>query len=303
VSASRRAAAAVLASLTVLAASPLAAQCRPGHGSGLCVSHPDLLTRAERPLEQHALVLGINAAIGGVTAGLLRQARGGSFREGFAAGAAGGTVVYAGKWLSAEGFWGAGIAGRQVAAVGSSVIRNASEERGALDHLMLPVGPIRVYVDRVDGWAARPKLDLVGAGVLAWRAFSADATIDPRASLSAGTPVFMTETAPSPGWHGNNSAGVILLRQHDDIGDPSIERLRQIVFAHERIHLLQYDQALHTWSAPAEAWLLRRIPGGAWINRHVDVGLIVIPNLLLDMVIPYEDRPWEREADFFSGTP
>lgn len=246
-------------------------------------------------------MLGVNAVLGGVTAGVRSRVRGGSFWRGFAAGAAGGGLVYAGKWMSAEHYWGAGLAGRQVAAVGASVIRNASEDRALLDRLMLPVGPVRVYVDRAHAWQPRVKLDLASAGVLAYWALARDTRLDARASASSGAPVFLTEAVRYPGWRGTNGAGVILLR--DDGPMDGVGRLtRDLVFAHERIHLLQYDHLLHTWSAPAEAWLLDRVPGGAWLGRHVDLGLIVVPVVLLNRMIPYEDRPWEREADIFSGS-
>jgi hypothetical protein len=297
-------AAALFCCLSWSTAAPAAAQAcgfpdnRPGNTRGC-----DIPGGADR--HGHLTVLGINAALGGLTAGIRQELRGGSFWRGFAAGAAGGGAIYAGKWVSAEPFWGAGLAGRQVAAVGASVVRNASEGRAPLEQLMLPVGPVRFYVDRGSGWSTRAKLDLLGAGVLAYQAFSADSRFDGAATVSAGTPVFVTEVARRPGWHGNNTAGVILLREDDSgvlIDLAGREGVVERVFAHERIHLLQYDQAVHTLGAPFEAWLLRRVPGGGWISRNLDVGLIIVPLLLLHEVIPYHDRPWEREADFFSGS-
>jgi hypothetical protein len=263
------------------------------------VGDPALVHAAEHGMRDRAVILGVNAAVGGVTAGVRQRARGGSFWRGFAAGAAGGGLVYTGKWLSAEGFWGAGLAGRQVAAVGASVIRNASEELPLLDHLMLPVGPVRVYVDRSSGLQTHVKLDLASAGVMAFRMASPDARLDASASISTGAPVFVTETVPYPSWQGNNSAGVILLRDQGTDDMASIRK--EMVFAHERIHLLQYDHLLHTLSTPVERRLLRRLPGGDWLTRHVDIGLIVVPVLILNQFIPYDDRPWEREAHILSG--
>jgi hypothetical protein len=296
-SARARVLAALLCCLAWAAAPPASAQTcahRPGGGTPCPVAD-------EASWHGHLTVLGVNAALGGITAGIRQQAKGGSFWRGFATGVVGGGAIYAGKWLSAEPVWGAGLAGRQVAAVGASVVRNASESRAPLQQLMLPVGPVRFYVDRGSAWNTRAKLDLIGTGVLAYQAFSSDSRFDGGSTLSAGAPVFLTESVPRPGWHGNNTAGVILLREHD-APTPSPVVTRDMVFAHERIHLLQYDQAVHTWGAPAEAWLLRRIPGGDWISRHLDVGLMVVPILLLHQVIPYEDRPWEREAHFFSDS-
>jgi hypothetical protein len=297
---SRRAAAAaplVTALAAVLAgAVPAAAQvCPPNQPcEGEPVGH-------DTDLRGHALVLGVNTAVGALTAGLREHARGGSFRRGLVTGAAGGAAMYGGKWLSAEPYWGAGLAGRQVAAVGASVVRNASEGRAPFSQLLLPAGPVRILVSPDDLPGAQVRLDLVGAAVFGWHLASRETRLDPGSSLSAGTPVFWTELARQPGWHGNNTAGVILL--HDrPAGAPATPFTRETVFAHERIHLLQYDFALHAWSAPFEARLLRRVPGGATIARHVDLGLIIVPLALLNRVIEYDDRPWEREAHFFSGS-
>jgi hypothetical protein len=249
--------------------------------------------------EGHLVSLGINAALGGLTAGVRQQARGGSFWRGFALGAAGGGAVYAGKWLSVEPHWGAGLAGRQVAALGASVIRNASEDRPALESLLVPIGPVRLHVERGANAGAHLKLDLVGAAVSTYFSLSSGSRFDAGASLSAGTPVFQTLDAWYPGWRGNNTAGVIVLLD-EAVAEGSIPP--EQVFAHERVHLLQYDQAMHTWSAPFEQWLLRRVPGGERISRHVDIGLFMVPAVILNQVIPYHSRPWEREAFILSGS-
>ena len=80
-----------------------------------------------------------NAALGGLTAALIRELRGGSFWEAFLDGALGGAVVY-----------GAGLAGREVAAVGTSIVRNASDGRGTLEQLVLPIGVARLYLQGVN---------------------------------------------------------------------------------------------------------------------------------------------------------
>jgi hypothetical protein len=292
-----------LMGIALLLAGLVGAGAQPAQAQG-CLGGCPPLPQAQEPhsdWQGHLTVLGVNAALGGLTAGLRQHARGGSFWRGFATGAAGGGVIYGGKWLSAEEFWGAGLAGRQVAAVGSSLVRNASEGRAAFEYLMVPIGPVRLYVDRGATPTAHFKLDLLGAGVLAYHALSSDARFDGGASFSAGTAVFHTQVVPRPEWHGSNIAGVIVLR--DPEGNPPATHFPpDMVFAHERIHLLQYDQALHMWGAPFEQWLLPRVPGGAWLARHVDLGLIVVPVVLMNSVTTYESRPWEREAHFFSGS-
>lgn len=68
-----------------------------------------------------------NALLAGLSAGLLQVIRKGSFKHGFATGALGGAVVYTGRRLAVEDFWGAGLMGRQISAVGSSLTRNAGD--------------------------------------------------------------------------------------------------------------------------------------------------------------------------------
>src|SRR5262245_30296029 len=62
----------------------------------------------------HAAVLTTNMVVGGLTAGLIQELRGGSFKDGFTRGALGGSITYAGKWVSSERFDGAGFLGRQI---------------------------------------------------------------------------------------------------------------------------------------------------------------------------------------------
>src|SRR5688572_16046106 len=77
--------------------------------------------------------LGANALTSGLSAGLLQRLRGGSFRDGLARGALGGSVKYAGMRVSAQRFDGAGLLGRHVAATGTSMVRNASDARPTFD--------------------------------------------------------------------------------------------------------------------------------------------------------------------------
>ncbi|MBA4158197.1 MAG: hypothetical protein H0X65_12065 [Gemmatimonadetes bacterium] len=250
--------------------------------------------------EEHAVVLGANAALGGITAGVMQWARGGSFSRGFIRGAAGGGMIYLGKRVSAESFRGAGLVGRQVGAVGASVVRNTSEGRSLLDPLMLPVGPLRFYIPHDATTRVRVRVDLPGAAVLAHALLSPARTLDTGASLSAGAPVFLMREPFRDGWFGSHIAGVIVL-----LSD-SPEELRRVphqkmVFAHERIHTVQYDQAMHTWSGPLDARVLRHVPYGGWIARHMEINLLLAPLGAVHMAVPYENRLWEREAFFFAG--
>lgn len=290
---SSRALAAALAALS-LSARPAAlpAQC------GVCDDHAPRL-RGE------ALTLVSNALLGGVTAGARRLAAGGSFGDGFAAGAAGGALTYAGKRIAVEDFSGAGLLGRQVAAVGSSVSANAAEGRPALETVALPAGPVRVYLGgRGDGPRVRARLDLAAVAAAAYTLTLPDTRFDAGESLSSGALVFRRTGRPEElGYNGAQTAGVIQVRYPD--GDALTPELREQVrrsVRHERVHAIQYDQAFALWSAPAEAWLMEKTAVGRTLSRWVDLGLNAPALAGLGAPIPYEARPWESEAFFLSRT-
>jgi hypothetical protein len=273
-------------------------------GAQICAPHDESCAmlphgRPGESLGAHARVFGINALLGGLTAGVRSQVRGDGFGRAFVVGAAGGGVNYGGKLLSVEPAWGAGLTGRQVASVGSSMVRNASEGRGPFEEVLLPLGPARFLVPIREPSATRLRFDVGGLVVFAWYLAESDSRLDLSASLSAGGPVFRTERIRSHNWYGNNTAGVILLRDNA----PTDRFTPEMVFAHERVHLLQYDFAMHAWSAPAERWLLRPLPGGRWLTDRADLGVVLLPVLMLvNGHVDYDDRPWEREAHFFSGS-
>jgi hypothetical protein len=244
----------------------------------------------------HLTVLGVNAAIGGLTGGVRQWRGGGSFGDGFVRGALGGGVTYAGKVVVAQDAPGAGLLGRGLAATGSSITRNASDGRPSLERLILPVGPVRVRTDAVRGGLPVVSLDLVAAlstvGVmvsgmgteLAWGS-----------TLGSGAAVFhATGWDDDWGWEARHYGGTIVLRGD---GVPS-ERFMRRALAHERVHLLQYDQAFILWSDPVEERLLARLG----LPAALDLGLHAPLFLGLNLLIPYELQPWEIEAHFVADT-
>jgi hypothetical protein len=209
-------------------------------------------------------------------------------------------MVYAGKRVSVERFPGAGLLGRQMAAVGTSVVRNAAEGRSSFEVIALPVGPVRLYVGSDTLPKLRAKVDLLGLATTIYAALDPAAEWDSGASLSAGAPVFRirrwTEGERTVAQH---FAGVVWLRDdHRDL--INAEARASAFFAHERVHVLQYDFAFSAWSAPAEAVLLRRVVGSNEIARHVDLGLNALLFGALGSVVSYSSRPWEWEADAFT---
>jgi hypothetical protein len=275
--------------LSILVSSHAAAQC----GAPPCP--PD---RGSAPLVETAA---INVALGGVSAGVLRVIRGGSLRQGLAsgiAGAAGGALVYAGKRVAVQRWGGAGFVGREVAAVGSSAVWNASAGRGVMDRLVLPIGPVRLYVAADEGFRVTPKLDL--SSTVAIAVATLNGGIDWKRSVSAGAPVFhRREPYARAQVAGQHSAGVITYRDPLGRGEPSERSLQTL--GHEQVHVIQRDQSFLFWSEPAEAAVLGSTRLGRALRSHLDVGFDVAASALAKQVIGYEQRPWEREAHLLSG--
>ncbi|HSL71144.1 MAG TPA: hypothetical protein VK864_12940, partial [Longimicrobiales bacterium] len=136
--------------------------------------------------------LGANALFGGLTAGVLQELRGGSFKDGFTRGVLGGSVTYVGKRVAGRRFDGAGLAGREISAVGASIVRNASAGRPTFESLILPLGPVNFHLS--------PKtrdlfvsLDVIGAAFLVYGLAEPELHFQVGESISAGAPVFHTD--------------------------------------------------------------------------------------------------------------
>jgi hypothetical protein len=294
----------VVLAIAVLAPMPATGQgfCPPGHpglGEVPCPLDPPRWTG-------DLAVLGANAILGGVTAGIAQRHSGGSFRDGFTRGFLGGAVIYAGKRVASERFAAAGLIGREVAAVGGSMVDNAAAGRGTFERLVLPVWIGRVYIDRPPGGGrvqVAPRLDLMATFWTVHGLVEDELRFDARRTLSAGAPVFMTDNrlivlAGDEGHaSGVTAAGVLYLSDVPAFGEFRGPRL----FAHERIHALQMDQIFLTWLRPVEQALIGRIPGGDRVLQYVDVNLSTELLLAMSLVFPeHRDRPWELEAFYLA---
>lgn len=239
-----------------------------------------------------------NTLLAGVTAGIVRRLRGGEFGEGFASGAAGGALAYAGRRVGAADFDGAGLLGRQISAVGVSMARNAADGRPALERLMFPLGPLHLHVDRAPRLRLQPKLHVVGLGQAVRLALSPETRFDAAASLSAGAPVFR---APGRGLlvEGVRASGLAL---HGSIVLGEAEDPDQL-FAHERVHIIQSDFAFLAWNDPAEGWLLDRSRYTATAYRYLDFGAL-LPTLAIVVMrltdVDFQEWPHELEASFLA---
>lgn len=284
--------AAVALALLALPVLPVRAQC--GLGPEPC--RPDAPTWVGE-----FAALSANAVLGGLTAGLVSHVRGGEFGDAFLRGLGGGAGVYAGKRIASERFDGAGLLGRQVAAVGTSMVRNAGQGEAAFTRLLLPIGPVWLEL----GPRFRPAAARIEPFALGWTLYGlleAELEFDAGRSLSAGTAVFRTrgtllsfdgEEAHAAGM---TNAGVILLADVPAYGNPFMERS----FAHERAHVLQQDFLGMAWTDPLVQRLVRRTPATGAVGRRIAFNLSTELMRGLGRLFPeHENRPWEIEAIFF----
>jgi cyanophycinase-like exopeptidase len=256
------------------------------------------ITQSPEPVSA-ARLISVNMLLGAATAGVWSAAGHRSFWRGFARGAAAGAAVYAGKELIAEGNPSSWWAGRQLAALGSSEVVNASQGLGFLQRVVIPVGPVRIHVDRRAKRKISPRLDLgssVSAIVIASRERTHFALNE---SLATGVLVFtVPETSQTVGAH---TAGVVSISELLPDGNfPPLSGKRSVI-SHEMIHAAQADFAFIAWSDGIQRAIAKRIPGGGFVSRYVDVNLTLPFQLAANALIDYESRPWEKEAVSFAN--
>ena len=249
----------------------------------------------------HFTVASSNVLLGAITAGITQELKGGSFRDGFMRGALGGAAVYAGKVIAAERFYGAGLLGRQVAATGSSIIRNAGDGVGSFDRIVLPVGVARIYWDRGATKNISAKIDGLALGWTIYGIVEPELDFDAGKSLSFGAPTFHTKGSIID--FGDNPAGGVVKTGVVFLSDvrPWGQDFLKQVQAHERIHVLQMDRIFLTLNDPYDDRLLRALPAGSVLNRWIDINLSTeFIQLLGRFIDEHGDRPWEMEANYLS---
>ena len=263
-------------------------------------------TRASTWLGQFT-VLSANTLMSAVTAGLFQEIRGGSFKDGFTRGALGGAVIYTGKRVAAERFFGAGFIGREVSAVGASVVRNASDGIGTFDRLILPVGFTKVYwyrkQDRIPDNRVHVKFDVVSMAFTAYAVAEDELEFELTQTLSAGMPVFRTDNKLIGSEEkeiyaaGLQRTGIVLRSHVPAYREEFLNR----VFAHERLHVLQDDQIFITLNDHADDWLLSKLGPIAPASRFIDLnGSTDLLILLANWIPKHGDRPWEMEPVYLT---
>ncbi len=257
----------------------------------------------------HFTVLAGNATVAALTGGLLQKLRGGSFKDGFVRGALGGAVIYAGKRVVVQRFWGAGLLGREIDAVGVSVVRNASDGKPSFSRLFLPLGPLplRTTLDLSSGLRVQPQLDLSAAGWLLYGLYETRLVPDVGHSLSSGAMVFRADRRvildggrPLGGFTASRSifgSDPLALTGGETWAD---------VLAHERVHVLQQDFVLSAWSQPLAEFALSRVPGGRTVSRYVALDaldwVVGTVKVIVSGSVNYDRNfPTELEAYFLTG--
>lgn len=258
---------------------------------------PAPATPSQSPRWQgHALALGINAALGGLSAGIVRAARGESFRDAFFLGAAGGGITYFGKYVAAQQSPGAGLIGRQAAGLGASLTRNAITGSGSFERLSLPLGPILIHYSAA---GTRLTLDLPTVAGTIYGLSRPGSRFDLKKSLATGAVVFEVESIrrqrDGEFILGMAIGGVILYRT-----DPHFYYSQDEIIAHEVVHVVQHDFAEISFSSPFEEWLATKLPGPlARPLRYLDLGSHMMLRVLPEVLgVDSRDAPWEREAYF-----
>jgi hypothetical protein len=238
--------------------------------------------------------LAVNGALGGFSAAMFALARGKNPWRAALMGFGGGVVMGAGKQVAGRSFDGSGLVGRQLAALGTSLVRSASEDTMLV---VLPMGPMTLEIRPRAADRLRPRVNLVASAAVLYYVIRADTRVDIGATLSAGAPVFRfpTETVSTRDGiiFGRMDFGTVVL------GTPSspLDEKRRMTLPHESIHVVQYDFLEHALTLPPERAILRKLGVGERFLRHVDVGAFsVMLAGVLHMQMSYDDRPWEREA-------
>jgi hypothetical protein len=245
--------------------------------------------------------LGVNSLLGALSGGILQELHGGSFSDGFMRGAAGGSVIYVAKRVVAGEFYGAGLAGRQLGAVGSSIVRNAGLGKPSLSEIVLPIGIARIYVTPSKR-AVRVIPDMTA---IAWTISGIQnhgLHLDLEETISAGTPMFFSDNQilvinnDSAHVGGLTNSGVVFLADVPAFGS-GVARINN---KHERVHVIQEDQIFLTVTDPFEDWAIQKAPVfGPFLSRHVDINLATsLLNVLSNEMPKFLNRPWETEAVF-----
>lgn len=255
--------------------------------------------RAQAPTRARVGDAAVNVVIGGATGAITAALRGQSIWTGAWRGLAGGAVMSGARQLAGTQTQGAGIAAREISGVGISLIAAGGD---SAIHYLIPVGPATIIIGphgSVD-W----RLNLTQTVATVALAVSPNTRFDLQNTLYAGAPVFRDRRlhfgeSGSQEFLGAEEVGTVRLAP--EAFDPLVPNSARAL-PHETIHVLQEDYLNDAVTLPIERAVLRTFPLGRLFARHLDVGLLT-PTIgnVAEQLIPYTDRPWEREAYSLTG--
>lgn len=267
------------------------------------VGRPVVLAAQTGSVERYPIgaVLAGNVVLGAAIAAIGQLGNRDKAFRAAAKGGVAGAVVFAGKWIVSQNKSGTNILGREIAAAGSSGVKNAAAGDGMLQFVTLIYGPLRFHVTTGKHFSVRPKLDIASSLVL-WKASRADQlSFNRRRSFASGVPVFEVDSAKrTGGLGGSQEGGVVQFRSKIPSQIMASDVLEKVI-GHELVHVVQYDFAFNSIVEPIEKLILDGIPGGSFVHRYIDLGLNVPLLSALNAIEPYKTRPWEREARTLSG--
>jgi hypothetical protein len=209
-------------------------------------------------------------------------------------GAAGGSLLSAGKQVAGRGYSATGMAGRVITSLGIAAF--TAESRDSLA-FRLPVGPLTLEVRPGASDRLRTRVNVWTATVMTTALLDSDSRFDLRASLDAGAPVFIRPAHRMAGHDlkaGFAHPGVIFLNRDAELFGID----RREVLAHEAIHILQWDAYHALVTLPVERAALRRLARSDRINRRFELHVLAPLTVagFAELIREEHDRPWEREA-------
>jgi hypothetical protein len=235
--------------------------------------------------------LAINTTIGSVTGLVWATIRHAPKSRGALQGGAGGALMSVGRQIAATAFNGSGFVGREISATGVSLTATSGEP---FTTLTFPIGPVDLAFTR-DSYDWR--VNLADFIAIAGLSFSANTRLDLGKSLSSGAAVFKDRRS------GFGRVGDFDITAITQFGTIRLSRSafdpltgQSNVIYHENVHILQDDYFEEAIGLPVEREMIQHLPFGRRFLRHLDLGVLG-PTLESTMSgIPYQSRPWEREA-------
>lgn len=221
----------------------------------LLMARPGAAQQPDHPekdsFAQGTAVLGANAMVGGMTAGIRAWIEGRPVGPAFLQGAIGGSLMFAGKRIAVEHGDLAPFTGRMVAALGSSIVAHATTPP-LLDTLHIAAGPFRFRFGRAT-WKPGVSFAVWDAATLAILAAAEETTFDWSRSFSSLTPVFITRNATierdGERVMGYEIGGTVVLDGTGAADD------MDAVFNHEIVHVAQYDFAWLNLGRHVDTWI------------------------------------------------